>query len=246
MTNCSSLETVGKSAFSARNNVFSELKFDGCSSLKTIEDSAFWGLALGQDLTIDLTPLTTLETIGNSAFSGNKTVGTIVIPASVKTIGDRAFYGASGYQSAASNIDAVDFSGANNLETIGNNAFQHTTIRTADFSGCSNLKSIGENAFDGCKQLQTVDLSKAVELESIGKEAFKDCVSTTYVAIPKSVTSIDESAFANDAAVTKLLWNAENYNKPIGSGTFNKSNGFSSGYELVIGEDVNTLPTGFF
>ena len=60
------------------------------------------------------------------------------------------------------------------------------------------------------------------------------------------MTSIDETAFTNDASVAKVLWNAENYSGALGARTFNQSNGFSSGYELVIGEDVNVLPSGFF
>ena len=109
---------------------------------------------------------------------------TIVIPNSVTSIGNRAFWGCDSLQS----IVIPD-----SVTSIGNGAFH----------GCESLQSIvipdsvtsiGDWAFSFCHSLQSIVIPNSVT--SIGNGAFSDCDSLQSIVIPDSVTSIGNSAFS--------------------------------------------------
>ena len=58
------------------------------------------------------------------------------------------------------------------------------------------VTSIGERVFWGCSSLISITLSGNSKLASIGSRAFDGCSGLTSIAIPDSVTSIGDSAFA--------------------------------------------------
>lgn len=114
------------------------------------------------------------DTIGiaNYAFEGFKNIVQVILPDSVKIIGDQAF--------AASEISAVVIgSGA---EEIGTQAFYkcaklaNVILGSYDFSTgkmiASSLKVINEYAFMGCTQLQNIEIPSTVE--TISTYAFND------------------------------------------------------------------------
>ena len=84
-----------------------------------------------------------VKRIGDSAFSGCRSLSNIIIPDSVTSIGDGAFYGCS----SLTNIVLPD-----SVTSIGSNAFR-------DCSSLSNIvipdsvTSIGDYAFEGCASL---------------------------------------------------------------------------------------------
>ena len=122
-------------------------------------------------------------TIGESAFYGCRSLTSVSIPNSVTTIGSEAFYGCSSLTSV----------------TIGNSV---TTIGESAFYGCSGLTSvsipnsvtsIGSNAFYRCRGLTSVTIGNSVII--IGDGAFFGCIVLTNVTIGNSVTTIGENAF---------------------------------------------------
>ena len=131
----------------------------------------------------------TLETIGNFAFSGCSGLTEVVLSncTSLTSIGNRVFAGCSGLTSITL---------PSSLTSIGYSALsQCSGLTEVDLSNCASLTSIGNLAFEGCSGLTHIDLSKCTNLTSIGTYAFQDCSGLTSIILPSSLTNIGESAF---------------------------------------------------
>ncbi len=224
-----SVTAIGQEAFSYCKSLSSVVIPD---SVTTIGDGAFAGcsslscVTLPKSLNkIDSNPFAGLKIMitnqspcfevyeGNLYDSGRKRLiafcsGTsdFVIPASVTTIGEHAFYGCS----SLSSVVIPD-----SVTAIGDCAFWEcsslysvvipdsvTAIGRRAFWECSSLSSvvipdsvtaIGDGAFYGCSSLCSVEIPAGVT--SIGNIAFKGCSSLRSVEIPTGVTSIGNSAF---------------------------------------------------
>lgn len=111
----------------------------------------------------------------------------VVIPSSVREIGERVF-------EACSSLSSVTFS--EGLVTIGKNAFSDC-VNLQKVELPSTVKTLHEDAFEHCDRLSSVKLNEG--LETIGKEAFSDCKSLTSLTIPSTVTSIGLGAFAESS-----------------------------------------------
>ena len=84
---------------------------------------------------------TSVETIADAAFTNNKNITTINIPATVKSIGKNAFSGCSG-------LVSVNFETGSNLENIDNSAFSMCLkLSQINLENCTKLATIGESAF---------------------------------------------------------------------------------------------------
>ena len=59
------------------------------------------------------------------------------------------------------------------------------------------LQYIGANAFDGCAELTTVTVGYASVLETIGDSAFYECPKLATFDLPKSLVTVEASAFEN-------------------------------------------------
>lgn len=133
-----------------------------------------------------------VETIGESAFTGCNHLKSIVIPENVKTIGAYAF-SCSGIETAA--IPST-------VETVGDGAF----------SGCKSLysveigtSSVGTSMFENCKNLENVVFTNNVKV--IQKNAFLNCDAIKEITIPSSVTQIDEQGgFSSCMGLTNVAY----------------------------------------
>ena len=133
-----------------------------------------------------------VTSIGDDAFFGCRSLSNIVIPDSVTSIGDGAFFGCS----SLSNIVIPD-----------------SVISVGDwtFFGCRSLSSIvipdgvssiGVCTFSYCRSLSSIVIPDSVS--SIGICAFMDCCFLSNIVLPNNVTSIGNGAFMNCSSLSNI------------------------------------------
>jgi hypothetical protein len=130
-----------------------------------------------------------IETQSNMLLSGCRNT---VIPNSVTSIADNAFYGCSGLTSVAI---------PNSVTTIGQSAFFGCSNLTS-VTISNNVTSISYSAFTGCSGLTSVTIPNSVTI--IDVMAFSGCGGLTSLTIPNSVTSIGGRAFSNCCGLTQI------------------------------------------
>ena len=133
-----------------------------------------------------------VTSIAQQAFFENTTITSVVMPDSVTTIGDGAFYGCKNLTSATL---------SNNLTSIGYALFSECTKLTSVVIPDS-LTDIPMYTFYGCQNLTSVTIGNGVT--TIGLGAFYDCGFTS-VEIPDSVTTIGDGAFKLNANLTSVV-----------------------------------------
>ena len=183
------LQSIGNGAFA--DSRLKELKFTGAPILTTIGDRSFEGC------------------------SGLVMDG--VFPASLQSIGERAFAGAF----TESESNQLNLSRASALRTIGKDAFRACNTLTK-LTLPMNLEEIGEGAFSECYNLEGT-LTLPTSLTTIGAEAFYNCKNLTgTLALPASLRQLGERAFMRCAALTGLDLSACRL-KTIGAEVFKES-----------------------
>ena len=113
----------------------------------------------------------------------NQNIRSYVIPSSVTSIGDYAFW----YCDSLSEIVIPS-----SVTSIGDHAFSDC-YSLSEIVIPSSVTSIGDSAFSDCYSLSEIVIPSSVT--SIGDSAFSDCYSLSEIVIPSSVTSIGDSAF---------------------------------------------------
>lgn len=205
-----SVKTIGRAAFYLCSNLASvELP----STLEVIEDYTFYSCT---KLAVPTLPQT-LKSIGRSAFykcalSNGSEADTdndvLIIPDSVITIGDYAFYG-SGYTTLDledysvlhCGIDAVIL--GNGVTYVGEYAFYNIgTLKSVTLG--DNVKSIGAKAFYKCEALSEIVFNR--DLQSIGERAFYGCNSITNLILPEELTEIGNYAFYKCIGLTDVTF----------------------------------------
>ena len=137
-----------------------------------------------------------IETATNTLIVGCQNT---IIPNSVTSIGEGAFY-------KCSSLTSVTI--PNSVTSIGYGAFVECSSLTSVTIG-NSVTTIGGWAFAQCSSLTSVTIPNSVT--SIGEYAFEDCSGLTSVTIGNSVTSIGERAFWDCDGLTSVVWNAKNY-----------------------------------
>ena len=184
-SSCPALESI---SVDAKNSVYSSP--DGCNAIIEKETNK-----LIQGCKNTVIP-ESVEIIGENAFYGISTLGSIAIPANVTSIEKKAFSGCS-------SLTTVTFAGS-----------QLGTISVSAFSSCSALSSITipasvtsieKSAFSGCSSLTEVIFAEVSQLGTIGEQAFNNCKALSSITIPASVTSIGNRAFEKCTGLTDLV-----------------------------------------
>ena len=239
MTNAD-IETIPASAFTNTAIRFVDLP----TKLKTIGDNAFDNRYLTGPLVLP----EGLDSIGKEAFQHNY-ITEVTIPASVRGIGQAAFYDNQYLQSATLN---------NNMETIVRSLFNNCkklavvhggknvkNIFYRAFYGCDSLRSIKDvvpvtidrEAFYNCQKLDSINFSR---IKSIGYSSFYQCYSLKEADLT-TLTSIDNSSFIACTGLKKVTFGNDI--------TTIKSNAFYLCHaleEVVLGSSINSLESNCF
>ena len=133
-----------------------------------------------------------VKSIGERAFYGCTGLTSINIPDSVTSIGDSAFYGCTGLTS----ITIPD-----SVTSIGSSAFWGCTGLTS-INIPDSVTSIGNTAFSGCSGLTSVTIGSGVK--SISDQMFYGCTGLTSINIPDSVMSIGDGAISGCTGLTSI------------------------------------------
>lgn len=205
---------------------------DGDSELSYVEATAittlgtkFKGNTLIESFE-ELKYFTHLTSIDDDTFNACTALTSIQIPASVETIGLRAF-------KSCSSLANITFEKGSILRDIKGGSKMASDYMSIDyygaFSDCSALtaieipasvESIGVAAFQGCKRLASVTFEHSSKLKSIGGGwsspyggfsygAFLYCSSLTSIKIPASVETIGASAFKGCIKLTTVTFEKE-------------------------------------
>ena len=205
---------------------------DGDSELSYVEATAittlgtkFKGNTLIESFE-ELKYFTHLTSIDDDTFNACTALTSIQIPASVETIGLRAFKKCSSLANITFEKDSI-------LKDIKGGSKMASDYMSIDyygaFSDCSALtaieipasvESIGVAAFSDCKKLASVTFEHSSKLKSIGGGwsspyggfsygAFLYCSSLTSIKIPASVETIGASAFKGCIKLTTVTFEKE-------------------------------------
>ena len=166
-----------------------------------------------------------IETASNTLIAGCKAT---VIPNSVTSIGDQAFWDCSGLTSITI---------PNSVTSIGDRAFAFSGLTSITIP--NSVTSIGDWAFGSCSGLTSVTIPNSVT--SIGEGAFQFCSGLTSVTIPNSVTSIGRGAFGSCSGLTSVT--IPNSVTSIGEGAFQFCSGLTS---VTIPNSVTSIGRGAF
>ena len=100
------------------------------------------------------------------------TAKTLVIPSSVKSIGENAF-------AACTTLESVSI--PTDVTSIGGAAFSNCTSLKSVYIKGSGLRSLGDGAFAGCTSLKSVHIPAG--LTSMGYKPFDGCTALTTITI---------------------------------------------------------------
>ena len=198
-----SVTSLGNGAFSGCNELFS-FNVDPGNKRYSSSDGIIYSIhqdtvvAYPNGKTGSLIIPASVTSIGNSAFSNCEGfTGSLTIPGSVKSIGRAAF----------SNIKGLTGSLIipNSVISIGDGAFNNCESFTGSLTLPGTVTTIGESAFWGCTGF-TGTLTIPGSVTSIGVFAFYGCSGLTgSITIPASVTSFGRGVFLSCPELTAFI-----------------------------------------
>ena len=183
--------------------------------------------------------------IGENAFANSSDLKSIIIPASLESIGKFAFYKCTDLweltlPDTLNNIENSAFEGCSAMKSI-NLPASLTSICRCVFYSCTSLKSLNlpngvtkieADAFSYCSSLESINIPE--NMSSIGRNAFYACSSLKSINLPNSITIIEEDAFSDCSSLTSI-----SIPSGVKSIEFNIFSGCSSLKNIVV-EEGNT------
>ena len=183
------------------------------------------------------------------AFAKNEVIKTVVLPDSIKTIGQSAFAGCA-------NLERIN---VENVTSFGPYAFfECAALKNVEFN--DTIETLPVYLFSECSSLESVKLPKA--LKALSNHLFDACENLKSVDIPSEVTLIDRSAFENAGIETivipdsvKEIGDYAFENAPLTSVSFGKNVekfgslvfwGCNKLTNIVIPDKVTEIPYGTF
>jgi uncharacterized repeat protein (TIGR02543 family) len=160
----------------------------------------------------------TITGIASNAFSGCKTLKTIVVPSSIASIGRQAFYSCRDLESIIVESNNAIYDSRNNCNAIIETATNTLVVGCMNTNIPNTVTSIGEYAFAACSKLTSIELPNSIT--SIGLYAFMFCSTLTSMTIPNSVTNIEQGVFQACSALRSVT--IENGVTKIGHSMFYK------------------------
>ena len=196
----------------------------------------------------DLVIPNSVTSIGNSAFYGCSSLTSVTIPNSITSIGDQAFRGCSSLASMVVESGNTTYDSRENC-----NAVIETATNTL-IAGCQNtiipnsVTSIGDYAFYYCSSLTSITIPNSVT--SIGSNAFSGCSSLEIITIGNSVTHIGYDVFERCSSLTSVIWNAKSCSSLVTDEGYWYSDRYITPFReiadqittFIIGEDVKSIP----
>jgi hypothetical protein len=199
--------------------------------------------------TIDRLPVTA---IGAWAFFGHRGIEAVVMPDSVRMIGDNAFLECSALR---------DVRLSRQLVSIGSDAFR-SCESLVSISLPQRLTTIGRGAFAGCPSLTAVTLPRGItfldvgvfygctgllrirypsRFSGIGDYAFFGCSRITTLPVPATVTSLGSHAFAECIGLRHV--SIPGSVQAIGDGLFRGCTGLTA---AILGTGVRSISDSMF
>lgn len=169
-----------------------------------------------------------INTSTNQLISGCKNT---IIPSSVTSIGNYAFYNCQGL------TGVLDI--PNSVTSIGSSAFYDCNGLTGALVVPNSVTSISGSAFYDCNGLTSLTIPNSVT--SIGNSAFRGCSGLISLAIPSSITTISEGTFYGCSGLTSLT--IPNSVTSIGNWAFCGCSGLTS---LTIPNSVTSIGNSAF
>ena len=132
-----------------------------------------------------------LPILFEKVFHENKKIEKIILPSTLTTIGQYAFYDCTSLQT-------VTFEKGSKLKTIGSDVFLNCTSLTM-IEIPASVETFEDQAFEGCSLLATVTFEKGSQLKTV--DGFSNCTALTTVDMSActQVTRIEYRAFYEDS-----------------------------------------------
>lgn len=169
----SSIKDIGVGAFVSNNGMREKIDIQSCSSLRLIPNDCFKDSNLmNKERKVEIKWPKGIETIGDGAFSiSGANPYSVTIPASVISIGKRAFTG----------ITFLDFEDNSKLQKYGQLAFNFSSSVNAviDFSNCNDLSVFEQPAKPSRGKTLSVSFPRGILLEgqNIYVKLYSNCFS---------------------------------------------------------------------
>ncbi len=226
---CANLESV---TLNSNLTAIGKYAFDGCVSLTEIDFSGLNGaVAIGERAfnnagLVSVTLNSKIASVAKYAFANNANLRSVIVSANVLTNAN-----------VFENCKALASVTLSNVTSIGQYTFRYceslteivfpeslTAIGTDAFNGTSITsvvlpKDLTSFSFSGCSLLESVTFSTESKLAIVPNSAFQNCVNLKSIAIPSTVTRIDNSAFYGCTSLSKFNINGAKLSS-IGSYAF--------------------------